>query len=127
MTVRRRRLLAASASLLAAPAAFTQTGHAGHAGHAPALPVAPSSPDPYARLQGGVPHHLTPDQEAQRSFNSPAPAGPQGRWPDGRPFEGVRFMDRFEVAGGLVRRQEVWNDLAEARAGDALYSTTSAL
>jgi hypothetical protein len=27
-------------------------------------------------------------------------------------FEGVRFLDRFEIAGGLIRRQDVWNDLA---------------
>ncbi|MEY2801547.1 MAG: hypothetical protein RL513_1132 [Pseudomonadota bacterium] len=39
----------------------------------------------------------------------------QGRWLDGGDFEGVRFVDRFELAGGRIRRQEVWNDLAEAR------------
>lgn len=39
-----------------------------------------------------------------------------GAWLDGSSFEGVRFIDRFEVADGLIRRQEVWNDLAEARA-----------
>ncbi|MBM6593343.1 Kelch repeat-containing protein [Microvirga pudoricolor] len=50
-----------------------------HSGHH-ALPEAPPSPDPYARLQGGVPHHLTPEQEAQRVTDSPAPAGAQGRW-----------------------------------------------
>lgn len=38
-----------------------------------------------------------------------------GVWLDGSPFEGVRFIDRFEVAEGLIRRQDVWNDLAEAR------------
>ncbi|MEY2618438.1 MAG: hypothetical protein RL522_1440 [Pseudomonadota bacterium] len=41
----------------------------------------------------------------------------QGRWPDGTDFQGVRFVDRFELAGGRIRRQEVWNDLTEARAG----------
>jgi ketosteroid isomerase-like protein len=41
----------------------------------------------------------------------------QGRWLDGTAFEGVRFVDRFELAGGRIHRQEVWNDLAEARAG----------
>ena len=45
-----------------------------------ALPVAASASSPYARLQGGVPHHLTPEQEAQRVVDSPAPAGPAGRW-----------------------------------------------
>ncbi len=38
-----------------------------------------------------------------------------GIWPDGRPFEGVRFIDRFEVEAGRIRRQDVWNDLAEVR------------
>lgn len=37
----------------------------------------------------------------------------QGRWLDGTDFEGVRFVDRFELAAGRIRRQEVWNDLAE--------------
>ena len=34
-----------------------------------------------------------------------------GHWPDGRAFAGVRFIDRFEVEGGKIRLQEVWNDL----------------
>lgn len=38
-----------------------------------------------------------------------------GHWPDGRAFEGVRFIDRFEVEGGKIRLQEVWNDLGEHR------------
>lgn len=37
-----------------------------------------------------------------------------GEWPDGTPFEGIRFIDRFEIADGLIRRQQVWNDLAES-------------
>jgi hypothetical protein len=40
-----------------------------------------------------------------------------GEWPDGTPFAGIRFIDRFELAGGLIRRQDVWNDMGEARAG----------
>lgn len=39
-----------------------------------------------------------------------------GEWPDGTPFSGIRFIDRFEVAGGKIVRQDVWNDLAEAGA-----------
>ena len=39
-----------------------------------------------------------------------------GTWNDGTAFSGIRFIDRFEVAGGLIRRQDVWNDLAEFRA-----------
>lgn len=46
----------------------------------PALPPAPPSTHPYARLQGGTPHHLTPEQAAQRVTDSPAPAGAPGRW-----------------------------------------------
>lgn len=38
-----------------------------------------------------------------------------GEWPDGTPFEGIRFIDRFEVTAGLLTRQDVWNDIAEAR------------
>lgn len=33
---------------------------------------------------------------------------------DGAPFEGVRFVDRFEIADGKISRQDVWNDLAES-------------
>ncbi len=38
-----------------------------------------------------------------------------GRWPDGTAFDGIRFADWFELEGGLIRRQRVWNDLADAR------------
>lgn len=37
----------------------------------------------------------------------------EGERPDGTPFAGVRFIDRFEIAGGRIARQEVWNDLGE--------------
>lgn len=40
-----------------------------------------------------------------------------GEWPDGTGFSGVRFIDRFEIAAGRLRRQEVWNDMAEMRPG----------
>lgn len=36
-----------------------------------------------------------------------------GQWPDGSDFEGIRFMDRFEIAGGKIIRQDVWNDMGE--------------
>lgn len=39
----------------------------------------------------------------------------QGQWPDGSAFEGIRFIDRFEVQSGQLRRQDVWNDIAEVR------------
>jgi 4-oxalocrotonate tautomerase family enzyme len=38
-----------------------------------------------------------------------------GEWPDGTAFGGIRFIDRFEVTGGFITRQDVWNDLAEVR------------
>lgn len=36
-----------------------------------------------------------------------------GLWLDGQVFNGIRFVDRFEVVDGQLRKQEVWNDLAE--------------
>lgn len=36
-----------------------------------------------------------------------------GEWPDGTPFDGIRFIDRFEVTAGLLTKQDVWNDIAE--------------
>lgn len=38
-----------------------------------------------------------------------------GRWLDGRSFEGIRFVDRFEIRDGKIRSQEVWNDAGEVR------------
>ncbi|MCV6591935.1 MAG: nuclear transport factor 2 family protein [Silicimonas sp.] len=38
-----------------------------------------------------------------------------GAWPDGTAFEGIRFIDRFEVRNGKITRQDVWNDIAEVR------------
>ncbi len=43
----------------------------------------------------------------------------QGEWLDGSSFEGIRFVDRFEVSGGLLQRQDVWNDLALHQRVDA--------
>src|SRR5690606_22103277 len=34
-----------------------------------------------------------------------------GEWPDGSPFTGIRFIDRFTVDGGKLVDQRVWNDL----------------
>ncbi|MBR9651323.1 tautomerase family protein [Thalassovita aquimarina] len=39
-----------------------------------------------------------------------------GEWPDGTPFEGIRYIDRFELTGGKITKQDVWNDIAEVRA-----------
>lgn len=35
-----------------------------------------------------------------------------GEWPNGEAFAGIRFIDRFELQGGQLKRQDVWNDLA---------------
>lgn len=39
-----------------------------------------------------------------------------GKWPDGTAFQDIRFIDRFEVIGGKLIRQDVWNDIAEMKA-----------
>ncbi len=39
-----------------------------------------------------------------------------GEWHDGGSFSGIRFIDRFTVAGGKLVDQMVWNDMGEARA-----------
>ncbi len=39
-----------------------------------------------------------------------------GAWEDGAPFDNVRFVARFEIRGGRIALQEVWNDAGEARA-----------
>lgn len=39
-----------------------------------------------------------------------------GEWLNGTPFEGIRFIDRFEISGGRILRQDVWNDMGEVRA-----------
>lgn len=36
-----------------------------------------------------------------------------GEWPDGTPFEGNRYVDRFVVRDGLIIKMDVWNDSAE--------------
>ena len=36
-----------------------------------------------------------------------------GEWPDGTPFEGNRYLDRFVVRGGKIVQMDVWNDSAE--------------
>jgi len=36
-----------------------------------------------------------------------------GEWPDGTPFEGNRYVDRFVVKDGLIVKMDVWNDSAE--------------
>lgn len=39
-----------------------------------------------------------------------------GAWLDGTEFDSIRFIDRFELVAGQITRQDVWNDVAEAKA-----------
>lgn len=36
-----------------------------------------------------------------------------GAWPDGAPFDDMRYIDRFELRGGRIVKWEVWNDAGE--------------
>ena len=36
-----------------------------------------------------------------------------GEWPDGTPFEGNRYVDRYVVRDRLIVQMDVWNDSAE--------------
>ncbi|MDN2567200.1 nuclear transport factor 2 family protein [Aquibium sp. A9E412] len=42
-----------------------------------------------------------------------------GEWPDGTPFDGIRFIDRFALVDGRLAEQQVWNDMAEHRPAPA--------
>lgn len=49
-----------------------------------------------------------------------------GAWPDGTPFEGNRYVDRYVVRHGRIAQMDVWNDSAEwllVRAGLARLET----
>jgi ketosteroid isomerase-like protein len=37
----------------------------------------------------------------------------EGEFPDGVAFSGVRYIDRFTIAGQLILRKEVWSDMAD--------------
>ncbi|MEV0330780.1 DUF4440 domain-containing protein [Micromonospora echinospora] len=39
-----------------------------------------------------------------------------GQWPDGTPFDGIRYADVFVLRDGLIVEQHVYNDLATAAA-----------
>lgn len=49
-----------------------------------------------------------------------------GEWPDGTPFEGNRFVDRYVVADGRIVQMDVWNDSAEWILDRMLESLTGA-
>ena len=35
-----------------------------------------------------------------------------GEWIDGKTFENIRFIDRFEITPDGITKQDVWNDMA---------------
>jgi hypothetical protein len=63
----------------------------------------------------------TVQAEAQSGVQSAPDAGTvvyslgtlYGEWPDGTPFEGNRYVDRYVVRDGLITHMDVWNDSAE--------------
>ena len=75
---RRAFVAAAAGAAICTPALAQHSGHGTPPGAA--LPEAAPAADPFTRLQGGTPHHLTTEQIAQRKVESPAPKGPQGHW-----------------------------------------------
>ncbi|WP_404424811.1 nuclear transport factor 2 family protein [Thalassospira australica] len=36
-----------------------------------------------------------------------------GEWPDGTPFDGNRYVDRFVIRDGKIVKMDVWNESAE--------------
>ena len=56
--------------------------------------------------------HLELD-EAALGTGKIALVSARGVLPDGTPFEGNRYVDRYVVRRGLIVRMEVWNDSAE--------------
>ena len=42
-----------------------------------------------------------------------------GTWNDNTSFEGIRYVDRFEVAHGKIVDMRVWSDMAEFRPQEA--------
>ncbi len=93
-TVQRRNLVLAAA-VFAEGAARAQP----HAGAHHTLPVAPSSPS-YAKLQGGVTHHMTPEQRRvsalRTALRRPGRAGAGWRGP--------RCLFRVAAKSGRLKR-----------------------
>ncbi len=58
-------------------------------------------PDPRRRRRHAGGDHRLPDRHLY------------GEWPDGTPFEGNRYVDRYVVRRGKIVQMEVWNDSAE--------------
>ncbi|MCL4798243.1 MAG: nuclear transport factor 2 family protein [Burkholderiales bacterium] len=67
------------------------------------------------------PRYRSAFKDYERFDVAPAPDGGivycygrlRGELLDGTPYSGIRFIDRFTVAGGKLVDQQVWNDMAE--------------
>jgi hypothetical protein len=80
------------------------------------LPVAPPSPKPFALFSehGALTDQLSPDQHAEALLDSPAPAGPPGRWmtraslpvPTSEMGGGAAWGGRLHVVGGWIVHTE---------------------
>ena len=94
--MQRRTMLGAAAGLLgtAAGASAQQRPHHG----------APIPTERMAPLRGQGPVVLTPAQYAQRFVDSPAPAGPPGRWVDRAPLP----IPRTEMAWAAEAEGKLW-------------------
>ena len=55
----------------------------------------------------------TPDEAARGETVVYSLGTLYGEWPDGTPFEGNRYVDRYVVRNGLITYMGVWNDSAE--------------
>jgi N-acetylneuraminic acid mutarotase len=102
----RRHLLGGAAALLGGAAQAQQAAPAPH--HGLAIPA-----DQMAPLRGQGPVTLTPAQYAQRFVDSPAPAGPPGRWVQRAPLPlprtemawAAEWAGRLHVVGGYAEQQ----------------------
>ena len=105
------RNLDAATELTSSDAVFVFPGNARHQS---VLDVAKGSSRRYQRVQKNI--------EASDAFRASdgvvvvyVRGTLFGQWIDGTAFSGIRFIDRFEIEAGLIRRQDVWNDAGEFR------------
>lgn len=88
------------------------------------FPGAPSMRDLEALVTWSKPRYKSIEKQIMRTEAMHSPGDETivychgtlaGVWPDGSHFSDIRFIDRFELINGKITKQEVWNDLAEAK------------